>query len=264
MRIERRPERIVSLSPTATEILFAIGAGPQVVAADSASNYPPAAPRTELSGFDPNIEALADFRPDLVVFAVEPGNLGASLAAIGVPGLLQPAAARLDETYEQILDLGSATGNQPAAEQLVDRMKAGISRAVESLPRLSPAPTYYHELDEKYFTVTSGTFLGEIYGLFGLQNIADPADRLGNGYPQLSAEYIISANPDLIFLGDVRCCGQSAEALGARPGWDRIDAVRNGSVVELDDDVASRWGPRVVDLVDSVAGALKSYETAAR
>lgn len=256
--IPRRPARIVSLSPTATETLFAIGAGSQVLAVDAESSFPSSAPRTDLSGFDPNIEALAAYRPDLVVYSTEPGDLAKSLEAIGVPGLLQPAAANLDDAYSQIVELGTATGRQTAAERLAARMKTRIARTVESLPRFPRPPTYYHELDEKYFTATSRTFVGELYKLLGLDNIADPADKLGNGYPQLSGEFIIQANPDLIFLADARCCGQSAKTLGARPGWQQIDAVQNGGVIELDDDIASRWGPRIVDHVGSVAEALQS------
>lgn len=256
--IPRRPARIVSLSPTATETLYAIGAASQVVAVDAESSFPSSAPRTELSGFDPNIEALATYRPDLVVYSIEPGDLAKSLEAIGVPGLLQPAAANLDDAYSQIVELGTATGRQPAAERLAARMKSRIDLTVESLPRFPRPPTYYHELDEKYFTATSGTFVGELYRLLGLDNIADPADQLGNGYPQLSGEFIIQADPDLIFLADARCCGQSAKTLAARPGWEQIDAVQNGGVIELDDDIASRWGPRIVDFVESVAKALQS------
>ncbi len=258
--ISRRPGRIVSLSPTATEILFAIGAGSQVVAVDEESSYPANAPRTKLSGYTPNLEAIATYRPDLVVFSNEPGNLGTSLNAIGVPGILQPAAEQLDDTYSQILQLGLATGRQPQAERVVEEMKMLIKRIVRSLPRLPRSVTYYHELDESYYSATSKTFIGEVYGLLGLTNIADAADKLGSGYPQLSGEFIIQNDPDLIFLADTRCCGQSATTVAKRPGWEQIEAVRKGRVIELDDDIASRWGPRTVDFVRSVAHNLKSFE----
>jgi iron complex transport system substrate-binding protein len=258
--IARRPRRIVSLSPTATEILFAIGAGSQVVAVDDKSSYPTKAPRTKLSGFNPNTEALATYKPDLVIYATEPGNLGTSLRTIGVPGILQPAAGRLNDTYAQILQLGVATGHRSQAGRIVNKMKAEIGRIVRSLPRFKRPPTYYHELDENYFTATSKTFIGEIYRLLGLKNIADPADKQGSDYPQLSGEYIIKANPDLVFLADTRCCGQSARTVAARPGWQQIGAVQRGGVIELDDDIASRWGPRIVEFLRSVAEALKSFQ----
>ena len=91
----------------------------------------------------------------------------------------------------------------------------------------------------------------------GLRNIADEAEGTGGAYPQLNAEFIISTNPDLIFLADAKCCGQSAETVAARPGWDAITAVANGGVVEIDDDIASRWGPRIVDYMQPVADAVQ-------
>lgn len=258
--IPTRPERIVSLSPTATEILFAIGAGPQVVAVDNASTYPPDAPVTGLSGYTPNIEALTAQRPDLVVFSNDPASLESSLAAIGVPGILQPPAAGLEDTYRQILELGSAAGRGPEAARLVDAMQSELAAIVRTLPRFSRPPLYYHELDELYYTATSRTYIGEIYGMLGLENLADPADTGPTGFVQLSAEFIVSGNPDLIFLADARCCGQSAETVAGRPGWGRIDAVRTGAVIPLDDDIASRWGPRTVDFARTVAGILKDFE----
>lgn len=253
--VPRRPERIVSLSPTATEILFAIGAGPQVVAVDEASSYPAEAPRTELSGYTPNLEALAAYRPDLVVYSSDPGELGSALTTLGTPGLLQPPAKRLADIYRQIGELGTATGRRAEASKLIDSMKRRIASITESAAERGSPMTYYHELDEGYYTATSKTFIGEIYGLLGLANIANAA---GTGYVQLSAEFIIKANPDLIFLADARCCGQSAATVAARPGWDQIDAVKNGAVFPLDDDIASRWGPRTVDFLQDIAESLES------
>jgi iron complex transport system substrate-binding protein len=262
--LRRRPARIVSLSPTGTEILFTIGAGTQVVAVDENSNHPPRAPRTPLSGLNPNIEALATYEPDLVIYSAESGNLGTSLQTIGIPAILQPAARHLSDTFAQILELGAATGHRDQAGEVVRKMKAEIKEIVESRPRLDRSLTYYHELDETYFTATSNTFIGEIYGLLGLRNIADQADKDGSGYPQLSGEYIIKANPDLIFLANAKCCGQSARTVAARPGWLQIKAVQGAGTIELDDDIASRWGPRTVDFLRSVAAALESLEPAQR
>jgi iron complex transport system substrate-binding protein len=262
--IPRRPERIVSLSPTATEILFAIGAGPQVVAVDEASTYPPDAPVTGLSGYTPNLEALTAQRADLVVFSVDPGSLGSSLAATGVPGILHPPAARLEDTYKQIRELGIATGRDREASLLIAGMQNELAEIVAGLPRFSRPPLFYHELDELYYTATSRTFIGEIYGLLGLENLADPADTGPTGFVQLSAEFIVSRSPDLIFLADARCCGQSAETVANRPGWEKINAVQNGAVIPLDDDVASRWGPRTVEFARTVAGALEQFEAVLR
>lgn len=257
IEIPARPDRIVSLSPTSTEMLFAIGAGYQVVAVDEASTYPPDAPQTDLSGFEPNVEAIAGYEPDLVVMAEDPGGLVSALEGLDLPVLSQPAARKMQDTYEQIEELGMATGREDAAAALASDMQREIEAIVSSVPTFERPPTYYHELDETYFTVTSDTFIGQVYEMVGLKNIADAAKGAGSGYPQLSAEYILQADPDFIFLADTKCCEQSAQTVGRRPGWDNLDAVRDGAVVELDDDIASRWGPRVVDFLRTVVDTLK-------
>jgi iron complex transport system substrate-binding protein len=253
--IEERPVAIVSLSPTATESLFAIGAGDQVIAVDDRSDYPAEAPVSELSGFTPNVEAIAALRPDLVVISFDPGDLVSGLNAVGIPVLMQDAAATLDEAYDQIEQLGIATGNGDEAGQVVAGMQGEIEAIVVANPPTDPPLTYYHELGPELYSLTSSTFAGSIYSLLGLQNIADPADADGAafGYPQLSAEFIVEADPDLIFLADTICCQQNEAAVKERPGWDTLTAVNEGGVVELNDDVASRWGPRIVDFLQSVA-----------
>jgi iron complex transport system substrate-binding protein len=254
--IAEQPTRIVSLSPTATEMLFAIRAGDQVEAVDDQSDYPSDAPMTDLSGFEPNVEAIVSYGPDLVVYSTEPGDLGATLEGLGITALQQPAATTLADVYEQIDQLGVATGNVSEADAVVERMRAQIRSIAASIEPPSEPVTYYHELDDTYYSVTSSTFIGQLYSLVGLKNIADEAKGAGGGYPQLSAEYIVDADPDLIFLADTKCCGQSPRTVSKRPGWDRIAAVENGGVIPLDDDVASRWGPRVVDYLRRIAEAV--------
>jgi cobalamin transport system substrate-binding protein len=254
----RFPQRIVSLSPTATESLFAIGAGPQVIAVDDQSDYPKSAPRTRLSGFTPNIEAIAAYKPDLVIAANDIKGLVAGLRKLKIPVLLQPAVATLAGTYAQIRQLGKVTGHETAASRLSKSMRAKITALVASVHKPATPLSVYHELTPDYYSATSKTFIGRVYSLFGLSNIADAADSTGSGYPKLSAEYIVAANPDVIVLADTRCCGQSAATVSARPGWNRIAAVRNGTIVRIDDSIASRWGPRVVNYVRAVASALRT------
>ena len=253
------PKRIVSLSPTATEMLFAIGAGDQVVAVDSNSNYPAEAPKTDLSAYQPNIEAIAGYKPDLVVYSDDPGELKAGLDKLSIPVLHQPAATDLDDSYAQLGQLGQATGHADEAGQLAATMRAEIDK-IAAAARPERPLTYYHELDKNLYTATSKTFIGQLYDQLGMKNIADAADKDGSGYPQLSAEYVIKADPDLIFLADTKCCGQSARTVAARDGWNELTAVRTGGVVELDDDVASRWGPRVVDFLKTVAAKVQTAE----
>ncbi|MER5621484.1 ABC transporter substrate-binding protein [Streptosporangium sp. NPDC002544] len=254
--IESRPERIVSLSPAATESLFAIGAGSQVVAVDDQSNHPAEAPKSELSGFKPNVEAIIAQKPDLVVLSDDIDGIVAALGKVGVPVLLEPAATKLDETYDQITDLGAATGNGERATELAAQMKKQIDELAAAAPKDTKL-TYYHELDVTPYAATSTTFIGQIYGLFGLTNIADKAPDAAGGYPKLSAEFVAQADPDLVFLADTKCCGQSKDTLAKRPGWSKLSAIKNDQVILLDDDIASRWGPRVVDLAKQVGEAVQ-------
>ena len=260
--LDEQPSAIVSLSPTATEMIYAIGAGPQVTAVDSYSNYPADAPITDLSALEPNVEAIAAKQPDLVVVADDTAGLTASLGQLDIPVLSLPAATTFDDVYQQIEQLGVATGHVGEAAELAGQMKSKIDGIVKGLPVRTTPLTYYHELDNTFFSVTSTTFIGQVYALLGLQNIADQADPDGTGYPQLSQEFIIQSNPDLIFLADTVCCAQDAATVKARPGWDQLKAVQSGAVVPLNDDVASRWGPRIVDYLEQVAVAVAKVEPA--
>jgi iron complex transport system substrate-binding protein len=259
---EGAPERIVSIAPVATEMLFAIGAGDQVVAVDSLSTYPEEAPVTELGAFEPNVEAIAGYEPDLVVLSFDPGDVVAGLEALDIETLLLPTAVSLEETYAQIEQLGEVTGRTEQAAAEVERIRTALEELAASVPERDDALTYYHEVDDTLYTVTSQTFIGEIYALAGMENVADPADPDGaaGGYPQLSAEYLVDADPDLIFLADTVCCGQTAETVAARPGWDALSAVQAGRIIELDDDIASRWGPRVVDFLEAIVAAMSEVE----
>jgi len=260
--LDDAPDRIVSISTVATEILFAIGVGDRVVAVDAQSNYPAEVPITNLSGFEPNVEAILGFQPDLVVLSYDPGDVVASLEAAGVATLLQGAAYTIADAYSQIEVLGSVTGNEKAATALVTDMRAEITSLIDSVEPRNDSLTYYHELDETLYTVTSSTFIGEVYALAGLVNAADPADADGSawGYPQVSAEYILDADPDLIFLADTLCCAQDAVTVADRPGWRNLTAVDTGRIVELDDDVASRWGPRIVDFLRVIVDTVNSAD----
>jgi iron complex transport system substrate-binding protein len=256
--LDERPEKIVSLSPTGTEMLFAIGAGKQVTAVDDQSTYPADAPKSDLSGFQPNAEAIAAKQPDLVIISNDINKIKDQLTALKIPVYLGAAAATLDDTYKQIEELGALTGHRDEAGDLVTRMKGDITKLVADAPKRSDKPTYYYELDPTFYTVTSKTYAGSLFAMFGLVNIADAADADGSkgGYPQLAVEAIIAGNPDMIFLADTKCCQQSLDTVKARPGWANVTAVKAGTVVALDDDIASRWGPRVVDLVRVIAGAV--------
>jgi len=254
--IETRPTSIVSLSPSATEMLFEIGAGEQVVAVDDQSDFPDGVPTTDLSGFEPNVEAIVSYAPDLVVIAGDTGGVVKGLEQLDVPVLVQPAAVTIDDTYDQVVQLGTVTGHATDADAVVRAMRDAVDEIVASAPD-GEGLTVYHELDDTYYSVTSDTFIGQVYEMFGVENIADEAKGAGSGYPQLSSEYIVDRDPSLIVLADSECCGQTPAVVAARPGWGGLTAVATGSVIAIDDDVASRWGPRVVEFMRAVAEGLQ-------
>lgn len=257
--IKQRPVRIVSLSATATEDLFAVGAGKQVVAVDSTSQYPKNAPHTKLSAYSPNVEAIQKYRPDLVVISNDMNHVVAQLGKLHVPVLVEGVPPNLSGVYAQIRQIGAATGHARGAASTVARMQKQVRAIVASVPRPATPLTVYHELDQTYYSATSHTFIGQMYTLLGLHDIADGA-KSTTQYPQLSAEYIIASNPDLIVLADTVCCGQTRAKVAARPGWSSINAVKTGEVVPVDDSIASEWGPRLVLFLKAVASAVRTLE----
>ena len=167
--------------------------------------------------------------------------------------LILDAAVTVDDVLAQLGVLGTVTGNADAAQDLIRSLEDRIGEAVSGTPVLDEPLTYLHVLDDTLFTVTSSTFVGSVYGLFGLENVADAADPDGEafGYPQLSAEYVLEADPDLVFL-----TSGSAASFAELPALGSLRAVDEGNVVELLPDVPSRWGPRIVDFIEQVAEAV--------
>ena len=264
VKLAAEPKKIVSLSPSATEDLFQIGAGSQVVAVDDQSDFPANAPKTSLSGYKPNAEAIAKYNPDLVVVADDSSQIVEQLGKLNVPVLWFDAPSTLDDAYSQITNLGAATGHAGTAASEVATMKRQIDAAIAATKKPTKPLKYYYEVGTPgNYSATSKTFIGSIFSEFGLTNIADPADKTGGGYPQLSDEYLVTAAPDLIFLADTKCCQQTAATVAARPGWSAVPAVKNapkGTVVGMDDDIASRWGPRLVDLVQQISKAVNQAQ----
>lgn len=259
--IKTEPARIVSLDPTSTEDLYAVGAGHQVVAVDEDSNYPAGVPKTSLSGLTPNIEAIAKYNPSLVVASQDSGGLVAGLAKLGIPVLVEPAVTTLTAAYAQIEQVGQAAGHAAQAASVTASMKQQIAATVAKAGTSHKDLTYYWEVSANpYYSATSATFIGQVAGLFGLTNIADKASKPSDGgYPELSQEYIVTAKPQLIFLADNEAAdgGQTPAIVAKRPGWSGIPAVADHEVVGLNDDIASRWGPRLPQLVTEIAQAVE-------
>jgi len=253
-----RPERIVSLSPSATEILFAVGAGDQVVAVDDESDYPRGVPRTDLSSYQPNVEAIASYRPDLVIApSTVPRDAFAGLRRLGLKVFVEPPPDDLDDAYREMRELGRLTGHPEAGQRLARRVRASVERLVAAAPA-GRSLDVFHELDAELYSAGSETFIGRVYKRLGLGNVADAAARRGGSpYPQMSSEAVVTADPDLVVLADSECCGQTPAKVRRRPGWQDVSAVRDGAVVAIDDDIASRWGPRVPLFVERVVEAME-------
>jgi iron complex transport system substrate-binding protein len=243
-------------------MLYAIGAGKQVKAVDSYSDYPAGAPITKLSAFQPNAEAIAAFKPDLVIISNDINGITAKLKALSIPVLDLPAASNVSGVYSEITQLGAATGHVAEARAEDATMKADIAGIVASEPKRSQPLTYFYELGANpYYSVTDSTFIGSVLSLLGMRSIADSASgaAAAGGYPELSPEFILKSNPDYVILSDTaNNGGQTAALVYARPGWSALTAVKDKHVIALNGDVASRWGPRIVDILQTVAAATKS------
>ena len=262
VHLTSQPGAIVSLSPTVTEMLYAIGAGKQVKAVDSLSDYPASAPITKLSAYQPNAEAVATYKPDLVIISNDMDGITAKLTALAIPVLDLPAAANLSGVYAEITELGAATGHVSQARAEDAGLKADVAGIVSSEPRHSRPLTYFYELGANpYYSATDSTFIGSVLSLLGMKSIADSATgaAAAGGYPELSPEFILKSNPDYIILSDTGSNGgQTAASVAARPGWSVLTAVKDKHVIALNADIASRWGPRVVQLLQQVATATRS------
>ncbi len=259
--VAAKPTAIASLSPTATEMLYAIGAGDQVKVVDKNSDYPAGLPNARVDAYQLNIESLTSFRPDLVVISDVTPDQQSKFKALGMTVIAESAPTDLDGTYAQIIQLGEVTGHAEQARALVAKMKAEVAAIIAGAPKPGGTARYYYELDQTYYSVTSDTFIGHILGLLGLKSIADaaPDATKSGGYPQLDSEFILKANPNYVFLADAACCQQTPATVAARPGWSTLGAVSGGRVFLLNDDIASRWGPRTVDLLRAVADDMKAH-----
>jgi iron complex transport system substrate-binding protein len=270
------PSCVVSLSPTATETLFAIGAGPQVQAVDTDSNYPThGLPAKRINALNPSVESVlgicksthgSSTKPNLVVISYDANSIKEKLSALGVTVLEQYAPTSVAGALAQIRQLGMLTGHLSAADTLAATLSHTITTDAKSVPAHPHKKlTVYYELDPTYYSLTSTTFVGSLMKSLGVVNIADAAATSADaGYPQLSGEYIASADPKLIFLADTVCCKITAAKVAQRPGFAKISAVVDGHVVNLNDDVASRWGPRLGLLMNEITAAVKKTLADAR
>jgi iron complex transport system substrate-binding protein len=257
-KIAKKPTKIISLSPSATEIFYAIGAGSQILAVDDYSNYPADAPVSEISAFEPNVEAILAKKPDLVLLSIDSTKapqIRNALVKLGIPVLMEKAPATLQDVYAENTLLARVTDRQAGAVKLNASMAKSIKDVLAKAKKSSKI-RIFHELDDTYYSATSNTFIGKVYKSFGVVNIADAASGAdSSGYPQLSAEYLLKSDPQVIFLADAQY-GVTAESVSKRAGWSQISAVKNKKIVELPADIPSRWGPRLVDFYKLIGNSL--------
>ena len=266
-----KPSCVVSLSPTATETLFAIGAGSQVQAVDKDSNFPKKGlPSTRIDALNPSVESIIGVckstpthpskKPDVVIISYNANSIQQKLSAVGIKVINDSAPATLGGAYAQINQLGRLSGHAASARHLVANLKKTIAKDIASVPaHPNQNVSTYYELDPTFYSLTSSTFVGSLLKSLGATNIADAqATSADGGYPQLTSEYIVSASPTLIFLADTICCAASAASVAQRPGFSTISAVAHGHVIGLSDDVASRWGPRLGLLMNQLTSAVKA------
>ena len=238
------PKRIISLSPSITEILFEIGSGNQVIAVDNFSNYPNETPISDISAYDPNVEAISLLNPDLVILSYNIKNLKAALKKIGIETIYLPAPLNFEDILDQIDYLGLQTGNEDKAKKLISKMKNRM-KTLQKLRENEKATKIYHEIDPNYYSPSKFSFIGDIYQKLNYKNVADKADISNLGYPKLSPELIISENPDLIVLPGKD--NKYVEKVKLRPGWGYIEAVKKNNFLLTNNDIASRWGPRILN-----------------
>lgn len=250
--LDKAPARIVSLAANATEIICALGAGDQLVAVEKFENCPSGSnSKPSVDAFQPNLEAVAAYNPDLVFTTYNPSGFVESLRRLNIPVIFLDVPANIAGVYDSIELFGDITGKEAAADELVSAMKKRQD-AVTSKIGSSTGPSVYHELDNTYYTAAPQSFVGDFYKLLKASNIAEGAS---SDYPQLSAEVIIQRNPQVIVLADEEA-GVTVASVKARAGWDVVDAVKNDRICTINPDIVSRPGPRVVDAMEELAECL--------
>jgi iron complex transport system substrate-binding protein len=249
--------RVVSLSPGATETIYALGAEAALIAVDNNADYPTEAASfpTRVDAFQPNIEAIAALEPDLVIVPSDIGGIVGALDRLNIPVLfidLDTDVQSVDDVLGQIALMGRLTGTEERAADLVVDITQRVRVIEDGLRGLATTggPSVYHELDSTFYTVSEQTFIGSLYRTLKARNIA--GDGGGIAYPQLTQEAIIDANPEVIVLADEEF-GVTIDIVKARPGWNAIFAVQNDQIYAIDPDIISRPGPRIVEALEQLA-----------
>ncbi len=254
-------QKIISLAPSNTEILYALGAGGQVIARDDYSNYPPEAETLPSLGDTMgtlSFEQITSLQPDLVLAAplTSPEQVK-SMEDLGLTVFVLPNPVTLPDLYDNLKTVGVLTGHEDEASSLVDTLKERVAVVEEKLANIQERPLVFYELDgtdpAKPWTAGPGTFVDYLIQQAGGTNLGA---ELSGEWVQISQEELILQNPDVILLGDVLYGGVTAQQVAERPGWAQINAVKNGKVLPFNDDLVSRPSPRMVEGLEELAKIL--------
>lgn len=249
------PQRIVSLSPAHTEILFALGAGDRMVGRDDFSDYPPKAndlPKVGYSNID--LEKLAALNPDFVYAATRQKKFLPNFEQLGLRVYYAVEPITAQGVFEHILALGRVTDRQQEAEELVARMRTQMDGITQKLAEAQRGPMVYYELTPELFTASPSSFIGDMLRLLKARNAAEGIEA---PFPQLSLETLVTKDPEVIILADAPPYGkESPETVKARPGWREIAAVKSARIYAIDPDLVTRPGPRVVEGMAQLAKML--------
>ncbi len=262
-RLERRvsfvasPQRIVSLTPSMTEVLYGIGAGERIVGATKYCNYPPAAkdlPRVGGGTLESiNQESIVALEPDLVLCKWDNHEpLLKNLERFGIP-VLALGPESLAGLYRQTRMLGRVTGNTRQAKALVESMQQRVEAVTDRIPAGDGPKVFYQVWDDPLMTAGPQSFIGELLSLSGGRNLFE---KTPVRYPKVSPEVVVDGDPDVILAPSTHAAPVTIRSILTRPGWSRVRAIREQRVHLIDGDKVSRCGPRLVDALEEIVSVL--------
>ena len=259
--LEHPARRVVSLAPSNTEILFAVGAGDQVVGRDSISDYPDRAKTLSDvgGGFGAiNTERIVSLKPDLILATeITPPDQVTALQDLHLNVFYLKNPLSLDDMYHNLATVARLTGHEAETDRLIQSLKARVSAVTAKTSTLQERPTVFYELDSidpnAPWTSGPGTFIDVLLTQAGGKNLGN---SLGSAWGQMSVEKLLTENPDYILLGDFTYGGVTPQQVAARPGWQKLGAVQAQRVFTFDDNLVSRPGPRLVDGLEALAKLL--------
>ena len=249
-------QRVVSLSTTHTEIIQTLGGENLLVGIDSFSESE--LPIEKIDAFTVTADELVNLNPDLVIVAFDFNGIIDGLEALNLNYVLLPPARNFDEVYTQIMEIGNLINKSEESIDLVSEMENDVAEIIENF--YAQNVKVFHEIGYTYgiYTVNENSFIGEIYNLLGVDNIANfKEDPFGSGYPEFSEEEILMANPNLIIVGHSDYLNKD---LSTRVGWEEITAIQSGNLFFLDENLANNWGTNTVDLLNTLSEVTQSQE----